>query len=179
MPRTLFQTAGVRIGGLSKELSVPTGRIGRVSTQAAERCAAEESDTSAVINLAWVCTRPGPGAVVNSNHPVSCRTLKKVKACRSPGKGNARRQGVAARTPRQIRRAIRSPEGWRYSQNSTAFRPAAPIERRMPAPRLSTFHRLSAPHLVSGPPVDPRYPLPKYRSRVGSRILYQPDGLMG
>ena len=57
MPRTLLQTAGVRIGGLSKELSVPTGRIGRVSTQAAERCAAEESDTSAVINLAWVCTR--------------------------------------------------------------------------------------------------------------------------
>src|SRR5262252_7733062 len=31
MPRTLLQTAGVRIGGLSKELSVPTGHPGPAS----------------------------------------------------------------------------------------------------------------------------------------------------
>ena len=63
MPGTLLQTAGVRIGGLSKELSVPTGRIGRVSTQAAERCAAEESETSAVINLGWFAHGLDPGRV--------------------------------------------------------------------------------------------------------------------
>jgi hypothetical protein len=58
----LFQTAGVRIGGVLKELSVPTGRIGRVRKQTAKGCAAEESDTCVVINLVWVFTRPGPGA---------------------------------------------------------------------------------------------------------------------